>query len=150
MFKENKRYSSADTLIGQGTVIEGKLTCEGDLRIEGEHRGDLECKGEIIVGECGVARSTLVSRDLTVAGIVYGEVQTTGRLIITASGQIHGSVSTTALIIQEGGQLTGHCTMIKAAAAANSSAGASSRKEESAVAAVKDTKDSKEKARAAG
>ena len=143
MFKEKSRYSSADTLIGQGTVTEGKLVCESDLRIEGEVRGDISCTGEIIIGECGVAHSTLSSRDLTVAGIVHGEVQVTGRLIITATGQIHGTVSAAALIIQEGGQLNGQCLMILPAPAAVPA----SRKEETPPKNSKEAKD-KEKARA--
>lgn len=150
MFKESKRYSSADTKIGQGTSSEGKLMCEADLRIEGEFRGDIECKGEIIVGECGIAHSTVVTRDLTVAGIVYGEVSTSGRLIITASGQIHGTVTTPVLHIQEGGQMNGHVAMVQAPAPASAKPGAVSRKEESASKESKDTKETKEKSRAVG
>lgn len=111
MFKENKRVIATDTLIGQGTLIEGKLISEANLRIEGEYRGDIECKGDIIIGECGVMRSNVEARDVTLAGKLYGDITTKGRLVITGTGQLHGSVTAHALIIQEGGILSGTCHM---------------------------------------
>ncbi|MCM3629397.1 polymer-forming cytoskeletal protein [Paenibacillus glycanilyticus] len=111
MFKDNKRMPSTDTLIGLGTHIEGKLICEANLRIEGEHSGDIECLGDVIIGENGMARSNIAARDITIAGKVYGEVTAKGRLTITASGQLTGSISAQAIIVQDGGVLNGTCHM---------------------------------------
>ncbi|QJC51154.1 polymer-forming cytoskeletal protein [Paenibacillus albicereus] len=111
MFKENKRLTAADTLIGQGTRAEGTLSCQASLRIEGEYRGDIECKEDVIVGESGVVRSNIAARDLTISGKVYGDVVTTGRLTILSSGQLHGSATTASLLVQDGGVLSGSCRM---------------------------------------
>ncbi|CAM3199781.1 polymer-forming cytoskeletal protein [Paenibacillus lupini] len=111
MFKDYKRASATDTLIGLGTHIEGKLNCEANLRIEGEHSGDIECAGDVIIGENGMARSTITARDITIAGKVYGEVTAKGRLTITATGQLTGSISAQAIIVQDGGMLNGTCHM---------------------------------------
>ncbi|QNK56230.1 polymer-forming cytoskeletal protein [Paenibacillus sp. PAMC21692] len=136
MFKENKRVVATDTLIGQGTIVEGKLISEANLRIEGEYRGDIECKGDIIIGECGIVRSNIEARDITLAGKLYGDIVTKGRLIITGTGQLSGSVAAHALIIQEGGQLSGQCRMEQPAeskprsGAAESSEAANAKKDE--------------------
>ncbi|NIK78347.1 cytoskeletal protein CcmA (bactofilin family) [Paenibacillus castaneae] len=114
MFKENKRLAATDTLIGQGTLGEGKIICEASLRIEGEYRGDIECKGDVIIGECGIARSNITARDVTVAGKVFGDILTTGRLIITSSGHLSGNITAHTLIVQDGGMLNGKCSMEKA------------------------------------
>lgn len=111
MFKENKRVIATDTLIGQGTLAEGKIVSEANLRIEGEYRGDIECKGDVIIGECGVARSNIIAQDVTLAGKLFGDIETKGRLIITASGQLVGNVTAHSLIIQDGGMLNGSCHM---------------------------------------
>ncbi|GMK44853.1 hypothetical protein PghCCS26_19810 [Paenibacillus glycanilyticus] len=111
MFKDNKRVSSTDTLIGLGTRIEGKLICEAHLRIEGEHSGDIECLGDVIIGENGMARSNITAKDITIAGKVYGEVTAKGRLTITSTGQLTGSVSAQGMIVQDGGMLNGTCHM---------------------------------------
>jgi len=114
MFKESKRLSLTDTLIGQGTHAEGKMVCEAGLRIEGEYRGDIECVGDVIVGECGLARSNISARDVTIAGKVYGDIVTKGRLTITATGQLHGNINAHSFIMQDGGIFTGACRMERA------------------------------------
>lgn len=113
MFKDSssKRLSVTDTLIGQGTVAEGKIECDAGLRIEGEYRGDIDCKGDVIIGECGVARSNIAARDITVAGKVFGDITTTGRLTVTSSGEIHGNVYAKTMIILDGAILNGQCKM---------------------------------------
>ncbi|MDQ0060602.1 bactofilin family protein [Paenibacillus harenae] len=111
MFKDNKRVIATDTLIGQGTLTEGKMICDASLRIEGEYRGDIECKGNVIIGECGIARSNIAAQDVTVAGKVIGDITTKGRLIITSSGQVEGSLYANILIVQDGGIINGNCQM---------------------------------------
>ncbi|SEO14584.1 polymer-forming cytoskeletal protein [Paenibacillus sp. OV219] len=111
MFKESKRSASAETLIGHGTHVEGKLISELSIRIEGEHRGDIECRGDVIIGEYGVARSSITAQDLTIAGRVHGDIVVKGRLIITASGQLFGNVLAHSILIQDGGIYNGNCRM---------------------------------------
>ncbi|MCQ6558843.1 bactofilin family protein [Paenibacillus mendelii] len=115
MFKETRRQAATDTLIGPGTQVEGHLLCESSIRIEGEYRGDITCQGDVIVGECGVARANITSKDVIVAGKVFGDIVTQGRLTITASGQIHGNVTANSLLIQDGGLLNGICQMERTA-----------------------------------
>ncbi|OBR64332.1 hypothetical protein A7K91_12515 [Paenibacillus oryzae] len=109
MFKDNKRLVAADTLIGQGTIVEGKLMSEGNLRIEGECRGDIICHGDVVIGECGIVRSAVEARDITLAGKLYGDITAKGRLIITSAGHLIGNVSAASLVIQDGGMVNGHC-----------------------------------------
>lgn len=148
MFKDKQRLSSTDTLIGQGTLVEGKMICEASLRIEGEYRGDIECKGDVIIGECGVARSNITARDVTVAGRVFGDILTKGRLIITPSGQLTGNIAAHTLIIQDGGMINGTCKMEPASNGKNHPL-AESETQQSHV-KEPNGKDSKEKSRQAG
>ena len=118
MFTDNtgKRAAVTDTLIGQGTAAEGKIECDAGLRIEGEYRGKILCKGDVVIGECGIARADIEARDVTVAGKVYGDIQRSGRLTVTSSGELHGNVSAKSLIMQDGAVLNGQCHMEKASA----------------------------------
>lgn len=111
MFKASRMTDYAETSIGQGTQAEGKLACDGVIRIEGEFRGDIECKGEVVVGELGIARAGIVANELTIAGKVYGDVNVKGRLTIAASGQLHGNVLAHSILIQDGGIYNGTCRM---------------------------------------
>lgn len=115
MFTNRKKHNlgTTDTLIGQGTSIEGKLKCEASLRIEGEFQGEIDSQGDIIIGERGIARSNISARDVVIAGIVYGDITTKGRLTITASGQLHGNCAAQSLIIHDGGIFSGSSLMEK-------------------------------------
>ncbi|MNW43093.1 Polymer-forming cytoskeletal [compost metagenome] len=116
MLRDNKKHKqTTDTLIGQGSVIDGKLDCESNLRIEGKFKGEIHCKGQVIIGETGEANSNIHGTDIVVAGIVIGDITTKGRLTITSSGEVKGNVSVAKLIIAEGGLLIGTSTMEKAA-----------------------------------
>ncbi|MMZ67244.1 Polymer-forming cytoskeletal [compost metagenome] len=117
MLRDNKKNNQAtDTLIGQGCVVDGKMDCESNLRIEGKFKGEIQCKGQVIIGETGEATSDIYGADIVVAGIVIGNITTKGRLMITSSGEVKGNVSVARLVIAEGGLLSGTTTMERAVA----------------------------------
>ncbi|MBO7749012.1 polymer-forming cytoskeletal protein [Paenibacillus sp. MWE-103] len=111
MFKDSKRIGYAETTIGLGTRAEGKLASDSGIRIEGEFQGEIECTGDVIVGEYGIARAGIAAQDLIVAGKVFGDVNVKGRLTIAASGQLHGNVLAHSILVQDGGIYNGHCRM---------------------------------------
>jgi len=113
VFKEMKKLSPGitDTLIGAGTELNGMLKSEAGVRIEGSYQGDIECKGDIVIGEGGVAKCNITARDVTIAGKLYGDVHTRGKLIITATGQLHGNSHAAILNVHPGGILNGTSKM---------------------------------------
>ncbi|MFC4811424.1 bactofilin family protein [Paenibacillus sp. GCM10023250] len=111
MFKDSKRTRYTETTIGLGTHVEGRLVSDAGIRIEGEFKGDIDCKGDVIVGEYGIARAGIAAQDLTIAGRVFGDVNVKGRLTIAASGQLHGNVLAHSILVQDGGMYNGHCRM---------------------------------------
>lgn len=111
MFKDTKKLIGTDTLIGQGTVVEGSILTEANLRIEGEFHGEVTSKGDIIIGEFGVAQADINCVTLTIAGQVHGNITVSGRLIITPSGQLCGNAVVQSIIVQEGGSFNGECKM---------------------------------------
>lgn len=111
MFKETKRLTATDTLIGQGTIVEGSVHTSANLRVEGELHGDVATQGEIIIGEFGIAKASIMCQTLTIAGQVHGDVNVSGRLIITPSGQLFGNATVQSIIVQEGGGFNGECKM---------------------------------------
>lgn len=112
MFKDTKRLTATDTLIGQGTTFEGTIQTEANLRIEGEFHGEITSQSEIIIGEYGVAKAEIKCLNLTIAGQLHGDVTVTGRLIITPSGQLNGNAIVQSIIVQEGATFNGQCKMI--------------------------------------
>ncbi|TFE25817.1 bactofilin family protein [Cohnella luojiensis] len=114
MFKKKKSKidpNMTDTLIGEGTSFEGKIKSEGGIRVEGEMVGDIECAGDITIGEHGVSRSNIKARNVIVAGKVIGNVAASGKLTIKATGKLHGNLSALELSIESGGLFQGSSRM---------------------------------------
>ncbi|WP_106766782.1 bactofilin family protein [Paenibacillus faecalis] len=104
---KRKKSAGTSTLIGQGSHMEGALNCDADLRIEGKFDGTIESRGNVTIGESAVARSNISAKEVIIAGKVYGDIAADGKLTITPTGQMHGDVIATSLIIMEGGVLNG-------------------------------------------
>lgn len=120
MFGNNKPRTDAaqdrlndrvDTIIGAGTVIVGDIHVKGTLRVDGKAEGKVECTGDVVVGEGGIAESTIQSRNLKVAGTLKGNVKITGTLEITETGKLYGDVEVGKIIISDGAVFQGQCTM---------------------------------------
>lgn len=114
MFKNKKNKidpNMTDTLIGEGSHFEGKIKSEAGIRIEGHITGDIECTGDVTVGENGVARSHIRARHIILAGHVTGNVTASGKLTIKATGQLHGNLTAQELSIEPGGVFQGSSNM---------------------------------------
>ncbi|WP_052487669.1 bactofilin family protein [Gordoniibacillus kamchatkensis] len=116
MFKAKKHEinpSTTDTLIGEGSVFEGRIKSEASIRIEGHLTGDIECTGDVIIGEKGEVRSNIAARDVVIAGHVTGNVTTKGKLTILSTGHLHGNTNSASFVIEEGGVFQGSSKMDK-------------------------------------
>jgi cytoskeletal protein CcmA (bactofilin family) len=100
-----------DTLIGEGTIVEGSITSAASLRIEGHVTGDIHCTGDVTIGEKGLAASEITARNIINAGTIRGSVKTTGKLTITATGKVQGNIQVATLVIADGGAFEGTSKM---------------------------------------
>ncbi|CAH8772954.1 bactofilin family protein [Paenibacillus dendritiformis] len=125
--RSSQRIKPTDTFIGHGTDMNGTVHSESNVRIDGKFTGELSSSGTITVGERGEAHSTLIGRHVVVAGIVVGDIKTTGKLLITSSGQVLGHCESGLLVVEEGGILNGTSMVdreVKEGTAANGAAAA--------------------------
>lgn len=109
MFGKKKKLdpNSTDTLIGEGTLFEGRLRSEASMRIEGTIIGDIACTGDLTIGEHGNLTSNIVARNVAVAGILKGNITAQGKITITSKGNITGNITYEKLIIDEGAVFQG-------------------------------------------
>jgi cytoskeletal protein CcmA (bactofilin family) len=115
MFKSKKRIdpNSTDTLIGENSVFEGKIKSEASIRIEGQILGDVECFGDVIVGEQGLVKSNITARNAILAGTVNGNITVKDKLTVTSTGKLNGNIMARSFIIEEGGVFQGNSKMEK-------------------------------------
>jgi cytoskeletal protein CcmA (bactofilin family) len=123
MFKAKRiDVSATDTLIGEGSIFEGKIKSEASLRVEGQMVGDIECGGDVTIGEGGKATSNITARNVVIAGVVHGNVATSGTLTLTNTGKLFGNTAAHSLTIVEGAVFQGTSQMEGKGAAASKDA----------------------------
>lgn len=109
-------------LVGEGTVFEGTLRAESDVRASGKIVGKLDVDGKAIVAESGVVDGEIVATNADVAGRVEGEIHVSERLVLKSTAHVDGNIETDRLVVEEGAVFTGECRMGEAVSAEKSSA----------------------------
>jgi cytoskeletal protein CcmA (bactofilin family) len=113
--KEASGFEKIDTFLCKTTSFDGKLVAEGTVRIDGKLSGEINLKGDLLIGEEGQVQANVSARNLLVAGELKGSVAAAGRVEITSSGKLFGDISVVHLIIDEGAVFEGNCQMHKEA-----------------------------------
>jgi cytoskeletal protein CcmA (bactofilin family) len=94
--------------IGQGVVVEGKITSGQDLRIDGKVDGSIEVGNHgLIIGASAAVKADLVARSVIISGSVNGDVTASERVDLQASGSVEGDITTPRLIMADGAIVKG-------------------------------------------
>ena len=91
------------SILARGDSASGRWVINGDGDILGEYSGEIECAGTLVVGKGAEVTATIRGTDVTIAGLVRGNITATGKLRITPSGRLEGDARVGALVVQEGG-----------------------------------------------
>lgn len=88
--------------IGNGTVIEGNIRTEGDIRIDGKIVGNILSKGRLVTGPSSEIVGDLICVNGNIDGKVKGNIQVSETLRITKTANIEGNITVKKLIVDEG------------------------------------------------
>lgn len=111
--KKRGKYENIESLISQGMEIKGQIFSSGSIRVDGKIEGELDIKGDILVGEKGNIKGDIKVENIMVAGTIDGNVQARGRLEINSTGVVYGDVISSIITIEEGAVLEGTSKMSK-------------------------------------
>jgi cytoskeletal protein CcmA (bactofilin family) len=106
-----KKAGGELSLISPGTVIEGKLKTEGNIRIDGKLIGDLAARANAAVGLTGSVEGTLQAKNISLAGKVHGTVTAEEKLILESKAVVRGDIRAARLVVDEGAIFDGECAM---------------------------------------
>ncbi|MEO8604437.1 MAG: polymer-forming cytoskeletal protein [bacterium] len=97
--------------LGQGSRIEGKLTFDGSVRVDGQVEGEISAQDSVIIGEGAEVTGQIVANTIIVQGRVTGDLTARKRIELKAPASLAGNVNTPSLVIHEGVVFEGHCSM---------------------------------------
>lgn len=98
-------------LVGEGTVFEGTITADSDVRASGQIVGTLEVDGKAMIAESGSVEGEIIATNADVAGKVQGELHIDERLVLKSTARVEGKIDTDRLVVEEGAQFSGECEM---------------------------------------
>ncbi len=98
-------------IIGQGTVIEGGLKANSDVRVSGKVIGNVNVDGKTVVTPEGLVEGEVRSAHADIAGHVNGELFISERLVLKASAVVEGNIHAAKLVIEDGATFSGTCDM---------------------------------------
>jgi cytoskeletal protein CcmA (bactofilin family) len=105
------RPGEVHTLLGKGSEFEGKLTFEGQVRIDGRFSGQIFTKDVLVVGEGARVQAEVNAGTVIIHGTVEGNVRATQLIELHAPGRVKGNLESPALTMDRGVIFEGSCKM---------------------------------------
>jgi cytoskeletal protein CcmA (bactofilin family) len=105
------RPGEVHTLLGKGSEFEGKLTFEGQVRIDGKFKGQIITKDALVIGDGARVNGEIQAGTVVINGTVEGNVRATQLVELKSTGRIKGDVETPALTMERGAIFDGNSKM---------------------------------------
>ena len=106
-----KNYEQDISILSEGVKFEGKLSSNGNLRIDGEFDGELVINGNLTLGDKSKSKGLVHANSITCGGEISGTIEASEKLILESSAKVEGDISAKILIINEGANFKGKSNM---------------------------------------
>jgi cytoskeletal protein CcmA (bactofilin family) len=94
--------------LGATLKIEGEITCEEDLQIDGNVQGPISLQGRrLTIGHTAELNSEITAGEVIVYGKVTGNLRVRDRVEIKKDGSVIGDITTTRVSIEDGADFKG-------------------------------------------
>lgn len=98
--------------IGRTVAIEGALTAQEDILLEGRFNGEiLLMENALVVGQTGDIRADIKAKNVTIHGKANGDIKATDQVEISASGTMRGDILSPRVILHDGAKFKGRIDM---------------------------------------
>jgi cytoskeletal protein CcmA (bactofilin family) len=101
----------AGTVIGVGLTIEGDLSSDEEVVVQGNLRGKLSSSDAVSIGPSSVVQADVAGQSVSIAGQVTGDVTAPERVDIQAGGRLVGDVKAARFTIADGASFKGAVDM---------------------------------------
>ena len=103
---------SSPARLGPSLALEGKLSGEEDLLVEGRFRGEIQVpEHQVTVGTDGRVEGEVRASAIVVEGEVRGNLTATQQVLVRASGRVHGDIRAPRVALDQGCRFKGAIDM---------------------------------------
>jgi cytoskeletal protein CcmA (bactofilin family) len=97
-----------ESVLGSGVSIEGKMEGDGDVRIAGKFKGDIQIKGNLNIQKGAHLAAKINADAVTIEGEVEGTVVASGQVTLSESAQVVGDIKAKTLTVSAGSRMRGN------------------------------------------
>ena len=98
-------------LITKGSLIEGDLSSEGDIRIDGCLKGSIKTGGIMVLGETGIIEGDVTCGTGIIGGELKASITSQNLLTLKSTARLTGEIIAGKLAIEPGAVFSGKCSM---------------------------------------
>lgn len=99
------------TIVGAGARLEGNVVSAGNLRIDGQVKGQINAEGDVALSPQSQVEADIRAQNVSIAGRFKGSVVVKGKAHVGRGGRIDGNITSKTLVIEEGGVFHGQSIM---------------------------------------
>jgi cytoskeletal protein CcmA (bactofilin family) len=93
------------SIIGEDLTISGNVASKGEIQVDGEIQGDIDC-GSLLLGDKSQVTGNVVAEDVVVRGHVTGSIRGL-RVTLQAQSHVEGDIFHQSLAIEQGAYFEG-------------------------------------------
>ncbi|MFN2456715.1 MAG: polymer-forming cytoskeletal protein [Chitinophagaceae bacterium] len=103
--------SNAATLISPGTTLNGNISSDHDLRIDGTVHGNIMSSSKIILGPTGFVEGNIEGACADVTGKVLGNITVSELLQLRGECNVQGNITASKVQVDPTATFNGQCQM---------------------------------------
>lgn len=101
----------ANTVIGSSLIIDGEISGDEDLVIQGTVKGKISLKESLFVESSGVVEADIETQNVEIAGRVTGNIAATDKVELKSDCRVVGDIKAPRILIADGASFKGNVDM---------------------------------------
>lgn len=101
----------ANTVIGSSIVIDGEISGDEDLVIQGTVKGKISLKESLYVEGSGVVEADIETQNVEIAGRVTGNIMASDKVELKSDCRVVGDIKAPRILIADGASFKGNVDM---------------------------------------
>ena len=105
-------FKNVQTMIGAEAVVNGPIKLRGGIIVYGKVYGDIHTEGPVRITISGEVIGDIQASDAHIGGRIQGNVTVSNRIVLGRKSELKGDLIYHSLVIEDGAQFEGSCTVI--------------------------------------
>jgi cytoskeletal protein CcmA (bactofilin family) len=99
------------TVVRRGAQVEGTMVSAESIRIEGEAKGKIDARGDVILSSHSRVEADIRAQNVVLGGTVKGNITARTKTELAQGGKVEGKIQSKVLVVREGAMFSGQSNM---------------------------------------